>query len=148
MMKNVAFILMMIFLFSCMGKNDAGTAHEGVSLNYVDSIGTRLYQTDGYDGYWVDSIRIYDITEGVKTKISPCYETGLPYSFQIGLQICANQHIVNRYYNTLIHLKSGVDDTLRVHINSNTLTPGTNNDSVWYNGQLKYMDSAVYRIVK
>ena len=55
--------------------------------------------------------------------------------------ICANANFLNRYSYTLIHLKNGTDDTLKVHIDKNAYSPAANIDMVWYNGVLKAFDS-------
>ena len=133
-------------LAACSESNDAGTAQYGVKIHYVDSSGNDLYSlvTDGYNGFWKDSILLYDITSA-KQKLPPCYETGLAYQFQAGtvteMIICANPNFLNRYSYTLIHLKNGTDDTLKVQIDKNAYSPAANNDMVWYNGELKAFDS-------
>ncbi len=133
-------------LAACSGNNDAGTAQFGVKIHYVDSSGNDLYSlvTDGYNGFWKDSILLYDITSA-KQKLPPCYETGLAYQLQAStvteMIICANANFLNRYSYTLIHLKNGTDDTLKVHIDKNAYSPAANIDMVWYNGVLKAFDS-------
>jgi hypothetical protein len=148
MIKGIFVCVVIGFLLSaCSGSNDAGTAKLGVKIHYVDSSGNDLYSlvTDGYNGFWKDSILLYDITSA-KIKLPPCYETGLAYQLQAStvteMIICANANFLNGYSYTLIHLKTGTDDTLKVHIDKNAYSPAANIDMVWYNGVLKAFDSA------
>jgi hypothetical protein len=126
--------------------NDAGTAAYGVRVHYIDSSGRDLFsaRNDGQNGYWMDSLLLFDITSG-KTPLTPCYEVGRAYQFSqlniLRTDICENTDFINRYSYTLIQLKKGVQDTIRVHINQNSVNPGTNNDSVWYDNVLKTYDS-------
>jgi hypothetical protein len=146
-------ILLFIFLVSCIGKNDGGTAILGLQLHYVDSNGNGLFSAiqDGQNGYWIDSLKVYDLSDGRKTMLTPCFENrSLSFTFGGGsvLHLCPNNNIKNRYSITLIHVKNGIDDTLKVHIDQNTITAGTNIDSIWYNGALKIQDSAFVKIIK
>jgi hypothetical protein len=147
--KNLFGLFILIGIFnSCIkhGGNDAGGAHLGVWIRYVDSSGKDLFDpyNNGQNGYWVDSIKIYDITNA-KTPLHACFETGFPYQFQVlnvlSLNICENLDFIDRYSYTLINLKEGIYDTLKVHIDQETVGPSTNNDKVWYNGILKPYDS-------
>jgi hypothetical protein len=146
-MKKVCCLIIVIYsIQSCskIGGNDAGTAKYGEDIHYVDSSGNNLFSmsNDGQNGYWVDSVRAYDITTGSKILLN-CYPNGMGFQNLNVLStiICANHDISNQYSYTLVHLKSGIDDTIKVHLTSNTITPSTNNDSVWYNGIRKIYDS-------
>jgi hypothetical protein len=145
-MKNLIFFsFALVCLFGCIGKGDAGTATYGVRVHYVDSSGLDLfsYSNDGQNGYWMDSVRVYDLTNDVKGDLLDCYPNGCQFMTEEVLRtfICENPDITNRYSYTLIHLKDGVDDTIKVHINQDHLTLSTNNDAVWYNGVPKTYDT-------
>jgi hypothetical protein len=139
-------IVILPISYSCrrIGVNDAGTAMYGEDIHYVDSSGNDLFSltNDGQNGYLTDSTRAYDITNGNKILLT-CYPNGMGFQSLNVLKtiICANHDIVNQYSYTLVHLKNGIDDTIKVHLTSNSISPSTNNDSVWYNGVLKTYDS-------
>jgi hypothetical protein len=145
-MKIVLSFLIIFFIFySCKKQGDAGTAVYGVLLHYIDSSGNDLYTVDGTNGFWIDSIKVFDIT-GVKKPLPNCYENNtLNYQFQqlqvLRTTICANTDIVNRYSYTLIHLKTGVDDTIKCHLNEDKISLSSSYDGIWYNGIRKTSDS-------
>jgi hypothetical protein len=142
--KFVFLITVLLLLYSCI-RDRAGTAQLGEDIHYVDSSGNDLFSltNDGQNGYWTDSTRAYDITNGNKILLTSCADNGIFFVPVNVLKtvICANHDIVNRYTYTQVHLKNGVDDTIKVHITANSITPSTNADSVWYNGVLKTYDS-------
>ena len=140
----VPFIFMI--LNSCRKANNSGTASHGVFLHFIDSTGRDLFTIDssGKNGYYFDSIYLYDITQG-KTVLNACYEDGTKnYLFQaldeLRAQFCPNLHILNRYSSTLVQLKRGQSDTLICHINTDQMGSSTNYDSVWYNRTLLKYD--------
>ncbi len=148
-MRNVIYFIVIVCLGcnSCKkSSNDAGTAVYGVRIHFIDSSGNDLFSTtnDGQNGYWKDSVVLYDITN-IKTQLQPCYEGGRSYQFEqlnvFRMDICENTDFANRYSYTLIQLKKNLQDTIKVHIDQNTLNPATNNDSVWYNNVLRRYDS-------
>jgi hypothetical protein len=155
MKKLVCLILISFLFFACKkSSNDAGTAVYGVRIHYIDSNGDDLFSlsNDGQNGYWTDSLLVFDITNG-KNPLPSCYETGHSYQFEqlnvLRTAICENQDFINRYSYTLIQLRKGMQDTIKVHITQNTVTPSTNNDSIWYNGGLmKYDSTGTITVVK
>jgi hypothetical protein len=148
-MRNVVFFAV-IMLFNCnsckKSSNDAGTAVYGVRIHFIDSSGSDLFSSgnDGQNGYWKDSVALYDITN-TKTPLQSCYEGGRSYQFEqlnvLRMDICENTDFASRYSYTLIQLKKNLQDTIKVHIDQNSVNPGTNNDSVWYNNILRRYDS-------
>jgi|GEM_PF-5712442 hypothetical protein len=147
MRKILSLIITITIICSCKkSQNDAGTAIYGVLIHYVDSGGNDLFShsNDGQNGYWIDSLNVYDITSS-KKSLPPCYENTFNYQFQqlnvLRTSFCENQDIVNRYSYTLVNLKAGIFDTIKTHIDHNTIGPSTNYDSIWYNGVLKTYDT-------
>ena len=143
-MKQIC-LLISVFIFICgckKGGRDAGTAKLGVELQYVDSTGNDLFspQSDGQNGYWIDSVRVRDLNS---KSLLTCYTNGYEFQVESGfvMHTCPNPNIVNQYTNTLIHVKTGMDDTLKVHLNQSSYTQSANIDSIWYNGVLKHYDS-------
>ncbi|HLX52642.1 MAG TPA: hypothetical protein VKR58_01805, partial [Aquella sp.] len=67
------------------------------------------------------------------------------YQFQqlnvLSIDICENTDIINRYSYTLIHLKYGIDDTIKCHIDHDNLGLSTSYDGIWYNGIQKSYDA-------
>jgi hypothetical protein len=57
------------------------------------------------------------------------------------MDICENTDFANRYSYTVIQLKKDIQDTIKVHIDQNSVSPRTNNDSVWYNNVLRRYDT-------
>ncbi|MEJ0079799.1 MAG: hypothetical protein WDM78_02275 [Puia sp.] len=110
-MKIIFFIFLCIgILYSCK-KETAGTAAYGMSIRYVDSNNNDLYAIAGTNGYWQDSIKVYDIT-GKKMPLINCFGDQITnFQFRqldfLVINLCENTDIVNRYSYTLIHLKYG-----------------------------------------
>ncbi len=118
-----------------------------VDIHYVDTNWHDLF-TNGRNGYIFDSIHAYDYQNGVKTSLvtpSKDYPNGYsPYVLypQSGIEIgSGNGDIVNRYTVTIIHLKMGVDDTLRLHLTGSAPVESSHFDSIWYNGVLSKTDT-------
>lgn len=137
---------MLSIFYSCRKPGDAGTTVYGVLLHYADSNSNDLYSTDGTNGFWKDSIKVYDIT-GQKKMLPNCFENNTQnYQFQqlqeLRTTICPNTDIVNRYSYTLIHLKNGVDDTIKCHLDHDNIGLSTSYDGIWYNGVQKFYDSS------
>jgi len=145
---QVFFIVFIFLNLSCRkGLGDAGTASHGVFLHFIDHSGKELFNLDsnGEQGYFFDSINLYDLTKS-KTELPSCYEDrSKNYLFQqfdeLRTQFCPNFDIINRYSYTLVQLKRGSNDTLKCHINTDQIGPSTNFDSVWYNGKLLVYDN-------
>jgi hypothetical protein len=138
------FLTVFCIFYSCKKESTAGTAVYGVLLHYVDSNNNDLYAIDGTNGFWKDSIKVYDIT-GQKKPLPNCYQNNTQnFQFQqlqvLRTTICENTDIVNRYSYTLIHLKSGVDDTVKCHIDHDNIGLSTSYDGIWYNGIQKTYD--------
>jgi hypothetical protein len=147
MIKPGCCIPIILLVLACgKGTHDTGTAIYGVRIHYIDSNKNDLFSIsdNGQNGYWIDSLQLFDITTGKKTLPS-CYENGHSYQFQplniLRLDICENEDFANRYSYTLIQLKKGVQDTIKIHINRNSVSLSTDNDSVWYNGLYRIYDS-------
>ena len=128
-----------------------GDAIGNVQIYYRDSIGRPLF-TGGSNGYYNDSIAVYDLNNKPKRLISPSLWGFAPWGVSLfnidnlGIQWT----VINAYTKILIHLKSGVDDTLRGHYYNND-SQSNLYDSVWYNGVLKYNKVAIsdtFTIVK
>jgi len=149
----LGFLITLFIFYSCRNDGDAGTAVYGVSLHYVDSNSNDLYSADGTSGFWRDSIEVYDIT-GQKKPLPNCfYDNTRNLQFQefqeIRTTICPNTDIVNRYSYTLIHLKNGVDDTIKCHLDHDNIGLSTNYDRIWYNGiQMSYDSNGNITIMK
>jgi hypothetical protein len=139
------FTIALCIFYSCRKQGDAGTAVYGVPLHYVDSNNNDLYSIDGTNGFWRDSVKVYDI--GGPMKLLPnCYiNNTYNYEFQqlnvLSIDVCENTDLINRYSYTLIHLKNGVDDTIKCHIDHDNLGLSTSYDGIWYNGIQKSYDS-------
>jgi hypothetical protein len=138
-------LITLSIFYSCRREGDAGTAVYGVLLHFVDSNSNDLYSTDGTRGFWKDSIKLYDIT-GQKKPLPKCFDDNTQnvqfQQFQeIRTTICPNTNIVNRYSYTLIHLKNGVDDTIKCHLDHDKIGLSTNYDGIWYNGIQKTYDT-------
>jgi hypothetical protein len=143
-MKRIFLLIAaLIFIFRCnKGGGDAGTAKLGVELHYVDSSGNDLFspQSDGQNGYWIDSVRVRDL----KSKsLLTCFTNGYEFQVESGfvMHTCPNPNIVNQYTSTLIHVKTGMDDTLKVYLDQSSYTQSANIDSIWYNGVFKHYGS-------
>ena len=137
--KIISFFLGIMALSSCQ-KRATGFFSQ-VSIHYVDQSGKDLF-TNGQNGYFLDSVRVYGIRNGRNVIISTfnsMYPNGFtpnvlyPYS---GISVTPNDSdIVNRYTISIIHLKKGVDDTLKIHLNQDSQM-GAIYDQILYNGVL------------
>ena len=149
-MKLGSILTALVFFFYCCKQKggDGGTAHLAVPLHFVDSSGNDLFSSfnDGQNSYWMDSVKVSNIDQGNQYATLNCFdEHTVGYQFEMlaefVMKVCPNYNVENSYTYTLIHLKNGMDDTLKIHINQNIITPSTMSDSFWYNGILQSFDS-------
>jgi hypothetical protein len=144
----IIFIVASFINISCRKNNEAyGTAQAGVRLHYIDSAGQDIFSVsnDGQNGFWMDSVVASDLKRNGSGQIFTCLPNGCQFRNLNVLMfvVCPNGDVTNRYSNTLIHLKSGMNDTLRTHIDTEIFSSNTSFDSVWYNGKLvRYSDSS------
>jgi hypothetical protein len=69
LVKTILNIFIVVYIFSsCVKPDTTGTAAYGVFIHYIDSSNDELFSTDGTNGYWKDSIKVFDIT-GVKKPL-------------------------------------------------------------------------------
>ena len=135
------------------GLGDSGTANSPINIHYVDSSGRDIFSPfdDGYNGYWMDSVKAYDWSNGNKTLLS-----GLPNGVlfdQVEVfvtKISPNSNVINHYSTTVVHLKNKVDDTLITYISSPEWSPAASADKYFYNGKevTLNLDDGAVRIVK
>lgn len=127
----------MTMFFSC--RKGPGDFFSPIVIRYVDKNGNPLF-TNGQNGYYKDSVKVYDLKNGIAAFIPNGYiwVDWAPSTLRTG---DANNDIVNRYYTCLIHLKTGIDDTLKVHLTGDQQM-GSYNDSIWYNGKLSKMNDS------
>jgi len=151
--KLITFVIISFALFSACKKSgggDAGTAQLSTNIHYIDSSGNDLFSTnnDGQNGFWMDSLIVGNIKTGSLYQTLNCFNNNThAYQFEtlvvLETQICPNYNLENRYSYTLIQLKPGVIDTLKIHITSDAITPSTNIDTLWYNGVIKRYDDSI-----
>lgn len=126
-------------LSSC--RKPANDFFSSVAIHYVDPSGRDLF-TNGQNGYFLDSVKVYGIRNGRNVIIST-YNYMYPNGFtpnvvypNSGISVRPNDSdIVNRYTISIIHLKTGVDDTLKIHLNQDSQM-GAIYDQIMYNGVL------------
>lgn len=148
MQKTVVFLAMLYLIAGCRkGSSDVPLIYPTAHIHYVDTNWHDLI-TNGSNGYIFDSIRAYDYQNGVKTKLSSpsnIYPNGFSEYViypKSGIEIGSwNNDIVNRYTVTIIHLKMGVDDTLRLHLTGSAPVESSHFDSIWYNSLLIKTDT-------
>ncbi|MEO8853891.1 MAG: hypothetical protein ABI359_08935 [Ginsengibacter sp.] len=142
--------------YSCTKKPDkAAFPNPGVSIHYVDQKENDLFGS-GINGYVKENVRAYsmineeksidsgiDLQKGNKIVYSP-YKWGNAYNEDTGdsvfvatfiLPVTKIDYKTEHYFTTLIDLKEGVEDTMRVFVNSRKAI-----DSLWYNRQLLYVN--------
>ncbi len=126
-----------------------------VNIHYTDKAGNNLF-TNGANGYIIDKVRTYSLINGVKSLDSafdlydPMKVVYNPYGWgkvydsdtkdsvfiaSVGLEVTKINYKSEHYFTTLIDLKDGVEDTMRVFVNSRKAI-----DSLWYNRQLLYVN--------
>jgi len=148
--KTVGLLIIIVSLaLSCKKGSQTPDILPDVKIRYVDSTGNDLFSRghDGQNGYWMDSVMIYDYKNGIKTLIHQpaTYDypngyvfttysdiiTNLPVQYMV---VFANNDVVNRYSNYIIQLKTGLFDTMKVHL-TGPANYGSVYDSVWDNSQ-------------
>jgi hypothetical protein len=160
----ISFFLIIV-VFGC-GKYSEGDVVDPIEIVYTDSSGNPIFSPDmdGIDGYYQDSVLVYGMDDGIKT-LGTCFEVPndtIAYNSPTGRLSCRFDDITgyirfipcggtaeaNRYSTTIIHLKRGVDDTLKIHVTK--LGTEGNIDSLFYNGILKTYQTSVhgYSVVK
>ena len=144
-MKHFIFLSMaaVFLLFSCRKQGcDPGKMTPMLTIHYTDSSGKDLF-TNGFNGYWKDSTTVKDYygdTSSVYGGFFPVYGGNR-------MIVSYNTDIVNNYGATLIHLKPGVDDTLKTHVAGNS-SMSPRYDSIWYNSQPESVKDSVIVITK
>ena len=103
----------------------------------------------------MDSVTISNIKTGSSYAILDCYNNHTNgYQFQnlvvFEMQVCPNYNLINRYSYTIIKLKHGVIDTLKIHVIDDFISSSTNIDTIWYNNTIEKYDNStgVITIVK
>lgn len=133
---KINFLLSIIFLLSYSCKKGGGDFFSAVGIHYVDANGRGLF-TNGMNGYFKDSVNVYDYQNGIKTPLVISNQSAYFvdwYPSTIVINGIINKNVINRYTINIIHLKQGVDDTLRVHLTKDEQM-GASYDSAWYNGK-------------
>jgi len=110
--------------------NDGGR-NTNVSIRYLDHRGQSLFM-DSSILYPLDSIRLYDLQNSDSTSGFPLYfDTAADFLYLVN-----NSLFINNYSVALIHLRTGMDDTLKCHYSGIPNAQCDLVDSVWYNGIL------------
>lgn len=145
-MKILFCYLTILLLVSEACKKPGCDCFPNVQIHYIDNGGKDLF-TNGLNGYYKDSVNVFDYQNGIKTPLpissQSAYFAGWSSS-TIVIDGSINNNVINRYTNNIIHLKTGIDDTLKIHLTSEKQF-GSKYDSIWYNGVLK---SDTFTIVK
>jgi len=148
------FVFIITFLTSCKS-NTQGNAFLPIGIHLVDSSGKDLFsfENDGNNGYWMDSVKAYDIGKGRRDFIqcSDFSDTTGRYFYNIPpviLYVCLNQDFQNRTSLTLLNIKRGVWDTLKISINQDKLTSSTLWDTIWYNNKPVYWKDGAVQVTK
>jgi hypothetical protein len=130
------------------GDQPIGDASGAVYLHLIDSSGNDLFSPyyDGQNGFWIDSVIVSNIKTGTQYYPLACFNNNKDaYQFQqravVTMMVCSNNNIVNQYSYTLIQLKPGMTDTLKIHINQASLSSSTIMDTIWYNKVILHYDS-------
>ena len=132
-MKSKLLVFILIFYFTSCKKPErcSGPLNADVGFQYVNNSGKSIF-IDGSMLYKVDSIRIYDL----QNHDSP---SGYPLYFDTAanlLFIVNNSIFINKYSIAIIHLGTGINDTLKCHNRGIANAQCSLLDSVWYNGIL------------
>ncbi|MDE3236244.1 MAG: hypothetical protein KGO81_09845 [Bacteroidota bacterium] len=140
-MKTITILLTTICIlniYSCSKNTGTGDFYSSVQIHYIDKNGYDLFG-NGQNGYIKDSVNVFDISTGIEIPLpisSQKYYFADWAASTIVIDGSINNHVVNHYTYNIIHLKAGVDDTLKIHLTKNTQY-GALYDSIWYNGALK-----------
>ncbi len=67
-MKKIIVSLSLIFTVCSCTKVNHGDFFSEVMIHYVDSSGNDLF-TNGYNGYFQDSVKVYEFINGIKTVV-------------------------------------------------------------------------------
>lgn len=129
-------ILSLVLFPSC--RKGAGDFFSAVHIHYMDSLGNDLF-TNGQNGYIKDSVNVYDFQNGMKKPLTIANQSAYFADWAnstVVINGIINTNVINHYTKNIIHLKMGVDDTLRVHLTRDAQM-GSLYDTIWYNGVLK-----------
>ena len=121
----VSFLLLMMY----QGCRRGTPPDSDALIHYIDKNGNDLFTT-GQNGYYKDSVAILNI-DGKKIPNYAGFAEWAPSTLILG--VSAYTTITNNYCTLLVHLKPGVDDTIKFHLIGNT----DRFDTIWYNGRLK-----------
>lgn len=100
-----------------------------IFVHYVDKNGNDLF-TNGQNGYYMDSAYFKNTSGNIISGAN--YFVNYPTTSTILL--ASYENVSDKYSAVIIHLKNGVEDTLKRHLTSSGCPQL---DSIWYNGQLK-----------
>lgn len=119
-------------------RRGGGDFFSAVQIHYMDSSGNDLF-TNGQNGYYKDSVNVYDFQNGIKTPLIISKQSAYFADWRNSIVIVPgiiNTHVINRYTINIIHLKKGVEDTLKIHLTRDG-QEGALYDSIWYNNVLR-----------
>ena len=137
-MKHTLLIITIILLIfqSCVKSGGCDVDPPAAYIHYIDKFGNDLFK-NGQNGYIKDSVAILNLN-GNKIPNYVDFANWTPSTLL--LSISTYTTVTNNYCTLIIHLKEGINDTLKMHLISN---PCTQLDSIWYNGQIKKAGSQV-----
>jgi hypothetical protein len=132
-MKIITLLIIVNFLFTSCQKPEgcSGLLDADVGIQYVDNRGISIFK-DSSKLYNIDSVRIYDLQNGDSASGYLLYFDTASNS----LFIVNNSIFINKYSLAIIHLGTGINDTLKCHNRGIANSKCSLLDSVWYNGIL------------
>lgn len=125
-------IILLVFTTSCnKGKSRCGDAgsRSGIELRYVDSLGRNLF-SNNIKCLSLANISIYDLQNNMQLVPITYYDS---ISNVIDFSTAS---FIKNYSRSLIHLKTGINDTIVCHYSGVANEVCSSIDSVWYNGVL------------
>ena len=145
MKKIIVSLSVLVFLCQCNKTSHViggyGDAIGDVQIYYRDSLGNPLF-TNGQNGYYIDSVEIYDLNNNPKRYIDPSLTFFASWGSSLLDISDIHWTVVNAHTKILIHLKEGVEDTLVGHYYNND-SKSSCYDSTYYNGVLKSLSYSV-----
>ena len=126
MKYTLILVMMMGVIFGCM---KGSPPNPDALIHYIDKNGNDLFTT-GQNGYHEDSVAILN-SNGKIVPNYVCFAEWAPSTLILGTSMYTT--ITNDYCTLFIHLKTGVNDTIKFHLLHNP----DRYDSIWYNGRLK-----------
>ncbi|MBS1915955.1 MAG: hypothetical protein JST87_06730 [Bacteroidetes bacterium] len=129
-MKKLLISFLFVVLYAC-AKDTSPIP--GAQIHYIDTNGNDLF-ANGQNGYYEDSVYVSNINGNVIPNYAG-FVDWTPSTLETGPSMYTT--ITNKYTTLVIHLKSNINDTIKMHLTSTQLANGATLDSIWYNGQLK-----------